>query len=42
MAEQKLRKPDADDLERWEQEQASFWSVVVAPFVLIQRIPASH
>jgi hypothetical protein len=42
MADQLIRKPDAGDVDRWESEQAQFWSVVVAPFVLIQRIPSTH
>lgn len=37
-----LRKPGAEELEYWEQNNSQFWSVVVAPFVLIQPITPSH
>lgn len=33
-----LSRPDMDDAKRWHDNQAVFWSVVVAPWVLIQDV----
>ena len=36
--EGRLRRAQDEDARRWENEDASFWAVVVAPWVLVQEI----
>jgi hypothetical protein len=33
-----LAKADADDARAWQQREAQFWALVVAPWVLVQEI----
>ena len=38
MDDNQLSRPDMDEAKKWNDNQAVFWSVVVAPWVLIQNI----
>ena len=36
--EERLRRAQDDDARRWTRDNARFWAVVVAPWVLVQEI----
>lgn len=42
IAEEKIHPATDDDALSWHEKQADLWSVVVAPWVLVQEKPASH
>ncbi|MEJ2141306.1 MAG: DUF2288 domain-containing protein [Gammaproteobacteria bacterium] len=41
IAEEKIMPASDEDARLWNEKQAHFWSVVVAPWVLAQEIPSS-
>ena len=42
ISEEKLMTANDEDARQWNEKQADFWSVVVAPWVLAQEIPQSE
>jgi len=42
ISEEKIKPANDDDARNWNEKQTEFWSVVVAPWVLVQEFPPSQ